>query len=999
MANLGLKERYDFQQWIIKDLKEKNGYIQRDTAQYNPRLAMDVDLLWDFLMETQEETMDYLLKKLNKDTIINLINKEIVKGGFLFALKEGVFIENKQLRLLYRKPATSFNEKAVKQYHANRLSVIEEVVYEESDRIDLVIFINGLALFAIELKFNPSGQSVQDAIKQLKGRNAKNRLFRFEQGVLASFAVDALEVYMTTQLKGQETYFLPFNMGKGQGIDMGSGNPHNPDGVDTEYLWLDVMTKDSILQLIESFIFFEIDKKDPKKKTLIFPRYHQRRAVSRLLEDMRSNHTESNYLIQHSAGSGKTNTIAWLAHSLVSLHDEENNNIVDTVLIVTDRIVVDRQLQDAVKQIGHKNGVVKVMGDRETSSDLADAIAGNTKIIATTIHKFAQINQSDWMSVGNTANKKFAILIDEAHSSTTGSYMSSVSQVLTETDIENGTIEELQEVTAADAIEREIARTGKQANVSIIAFTATPKATTLQLFGTTQPDGSKAPFDVYSMKQAIEEGFILDVLNNYTTYKTYYRLNKAVEEDPELKTTIAKRKIAKFVELSDENIDQKVEIIMDHFISHDIMAELGGQGKAMIITSGREAAVKYQLAFKKYFKEHSITSIGTMIAFSGKVNYLGSEYSESAMNGFKEDDLKDNFNTDDYQVLIVANKYQTGFNQPKLVAMYVDKKLRNVAAVQTLSRLNRIFRGYNKKTFILDFKNTYDDIRAAFAPYYRETILADTITPSDILDLDRKIDEYSILDNSVVHEFNQFLYQEKRSSREKQKMVALLNKGYDRIKRFDEKEQLSIRRVIRSFIRMYTFLIQATAYQNEMLHERYNYLQSLVKMIDVRLGGNDFTIADKIVVDYMKHKQTGYFTSSPELENDPELKLPKPNLTSITDEQEKRLSEILEEINEQLDLNIDPEVGISGAVSIRELLKKNARLKQSAHVNSREDFKFAFEEEIDNALTEGYSQSQDLFGALLNNEAFKKRMANIFLNDVYKSLKEETLENTENNVD
>lgn len=994
-----MKERYDFQQWIIKDLEEKNGYIQRDTAQYNPRLAMDVDLLWDFLMETQEETMDYLLKKLNKDTIINLINKEIVKGGFLFALKEGVFIENKQLRLLYRKPATSFNEKAVKQYHANRLSVIEEVVYEESDRIDLVIFINGLALFAIELKFNPSGQSVQDAIKQLKGRNAKNRLFRFEQGVLASFAVDTLEVYMTTQLKGQETYFLPFNMGKGQGIDMGSGNPHNPDGVDTEYLWLDVMTKDSILQLIESFIFFEIDKKDPKKKTLIFPRYHQRRAVSRLLEDMRSNHTESNYLIQHSAGSGKTNTIAWLAHSLVSLHDEENNNIVDTVLIVTDRIVVDRQLQDAVKQIGHKNGVVKVMGDRETSSDLADAIAGNTKIIATTIHKFAQINQSDWMSVGNTANKKFAILIDEAHSSTTGSYMSSVSQVLTETDIENGTIEELQEVTAADAIEREIARTGKQANVSIIAFTATPKATTLQLFGTTQPDGSKAPFDVYSMKQAIEEGFILDVLNNYTTYKTYYRLNKAVEEDPELKTTIAKRKIAKFVELSDENIDQKVEIIMDHFISHDIMAELGGQGKAMIVTSGREAAVKYQLAFKKYFKEHSITSIGTMIAFSGKVNYLGSEYSESAMNGFKEDDLKDNFNTDDYQVLIVANKYQTGFNQPKLVAMYVDKKLRNVAAVQTLSRLNRIFRGYNKKTFILDFKNTYDDIRAAFAPYYRETILADTITPSDILDLDRKIDEYSILDNSVVHEFNQFLYQEKRSSREKQKMVALLNKGYDRIKRFDEKEQLSIRRVIRSFIRMYTFLIQATAYQNEMLHERYNYLQSLVKMIDVRLGGNDFTIADKIVVDYMKHKQTGYFTSSPELENDPELKLPKPNLTSITDEQEKRLSEILEEINEQLNLNIDSEVGISGAVSIRELLKKNARLKQSAHVNSREDFKFAFEEEIDNALTEGYSQSQDLFGALLNNEAFKKRMANIFLNDVYKSLKEETLENIENNVD
>lgn len=835
MANLGLKERYDFQQWIIKDLKEKNGYSQRDAAQYNPRLAMDEELLWDFLMETQEETMDYLLKKLSKETIITLVNKEIVKGGFLFALKEGVFIENRQLRLLYRKPATSFNEKAVQQYKANRLSVIEEVVYEEGGRIDLVIFINGLALFAIELKFNPSGQSVQDAIKQLKGRNPNNRLFRFEQGVLASFAVDTMEIYMTTQLKGQETYFLPFNMGKGEGIDMGSGNPHNPNGVDTEYLWLDVLAKDSILQLIESFIFFEIDKNDHKNRTLIFPRYHQRRAVSRLLEDMKVNHTDSNYLIQHSAGSGKTNTIAWLAHSLVSLHDDQNRNIVDTVLIVTDRIVVDRQLQDAVRQINHKNGVVKVMGDRETSSDLADAIAGNTKIIATTIHKFAQINQSNWMSVGNTAKKKFAILIDEAHSSTTGSYMSSVSQVLTETDTEDGTIDEIQEVTVADAIEQEIARTGKQDNVSIIAFTATPKATTLQLFGTTQPDGSKAPFDVYSMKQAIEEGFILDVLDNYTTYKTYYQLNKVVEEDPELKTTLAKRKIAKFVELSDENINQKVEIIMDHFISHDIMAELGGQGKAMLVTSGREVAVKYQLAFEKYFRDHSITSIGTLIAFSGKVDYLGREFSESQMNQFKEEHLKERFDTDAYQVLIVANKYQTGFDQPKLVAMYVDKKLRSVAAVQTLSRLNRIFRGYNKKTFILDFKNTYDDIRSAFAPYYRETILADTIAPSDVLKLDRKIDEYGILDSEEVQEFNQFLYQEKRSSREKQKMVALLNKGYDRVKRFDEKEQLSIRKVIRGFLRMYTFLIQATAYQNEVLHERYNYLQSLVKMIDVRL--------------------------------------------------------------------------------------------------------------------------------------------------------------------
>ena len=981
MANLDITERYDFQQWILKDLIQYNGYIQRAQSAYNQRLAMDIDILWEFLMSTQEATVEKLLKRFDRETILNLINQEIIKGGLLFALKDGVYIENKKLRLMYRRPATDFNEKASHQYNLNRLTVMEEVVYKDQERIDLVIFLNGLALFAIELKLNSSGQSVQDAINQLKGRDVKNRLFRFNAGVLVSFAVDWMEVYMTTQLKGSDTYFLPFNKGKGEGIDQGAGNPQNDQGPETEYLWRDLLKKESILQLIERFIFLTPDKKD-----IIFPRYQQRRAVNRILEDMRVNHTDRNYLIQHSAGSGKTNTIAWLAHSLVSLHDEENQNIVDTVLVVTDRIVVDRQLQDAIRSIEHQPGVIKVMDDKATSRDLADALAGNTKIVATTIHKFAQINKSNWMSAGVTAEKKFAILIDEAHSSTTGSYMSAVSQVLTETDIENGTMDEPQEVSVGDAIEQEIARTGKQDNISIIAFTATPKATTLQLFGSTRPDGSKVPFDLYSMKQAIEEGFILDVLNNYTTYKTYYKLNKAVEEDPELKTTVAKRKIAKFVELSDENIHQKVEIIMDHFITHDIMADLGGHGKAMIVTSGREAAVKYQQAFKKYLKEHHITSIGAVVAFSGRLSVDGAEFSESSMNGFSEDKLKSKFDTDDYQVLIVANKYQTGFDQPKLLAMYVDKKLRDVAAVQTLSRLNRIVKGYHKKTFILDFKNTYEDINRAFAPYYRETILTETITPSDVFDLDAKIESYGIVDNDDVHAYNQFLYQEKRSSRDKQKMLALLSNGYARVQRFDEKEQVNIRKVIRGFLRMYTFLIQATAYQNELLHERYNYLQGLVKIIDVRLGGNDFTIADKIVVDYMKHKQTGFYTVA-ELEGNYSVTLNKPNLSNVSEEQEKKLSEIIEEINEQLDLDIDDQIAVSGAVSIRELMKKNPKLKQSALVNSREDFEFSFEDEIDKALTDGYTQNQDFFGVLLSNEDFKKRIAKIFIDDVYQSFK------------
>lgn len=981
MAYLDINERYDFQQWVLSDLVTLNEFEKREQKNYVPRLAMDPEILWKFLILTQTKVLDKILKKIDRDTILTVVNQEIIKNGLLYSLKNGVFLENEKLDLMYRTPATSFNEKANKLFDYNQLTVMEEVNYEGDERIDLVIFLNGLALFAIELKFPPNGQNVEDGIRQLKGRNPKNRLFQFNAGVLACFSVDTLEVFVTTQLKGQDTYFLPFNMGKGDGIDQGAGNPHNDDGPDTIYLWRDVFSKEGVFRLLERFIFLTPDKKD-----IIFPRYQQLRAVTRVLDDMSINHTDRNYLIQHSAGSGKTNTIAWLAHSLVSLHDSDDKTVVDTVLIVTDRIVVDRQLQDAVRAINHQAGVIKVMDDKATSSDLADALAGNTKIIATTIHKFAQINKSDWMTAGVTANKRFAVLIDEAHSSTTGTYMSAVSQVLTETDPENGSIEEVQEVSVGDEIEQEIARTGKQDNISIIAFTATPKATTLQLFGMTTPDGGKEPFDVYSMKQAIEEGFILDVLNNYVTYETYYKLNKAVEDDPELKSTVAKRKIAKVVKLSEENINGKVEIIMDHFITHDIMAELGGNGKAMIVTSGREAAVKFQKAFNKYLEEHHITTIGALIAFSGKVNLDGREYTETGINHIREEDLKSKFDSDDFQVLIVANKYQTGFDQPKLVAMYVDKKLRDVAAVQTLSRLNRIVKGYNKKTFILDFKNTYEDINKAFAPYYRKTVLSDTISPSDILDLERKIDEYDIMDMENVHEFNQYLYQEKRSSRDKQKMTTLLNKGYECVQRFDEKTQLNIKKAIRGFLRMYTFLIQATAYQNEVLHEKYNYLQSLVKMIDVRLGGNDFTVADKIVVDYMKHKQTGEF-HEPDLPVGQQVKLNKPSISDISEDQEKKLSEIIEEINEQLNLEIDGAIGVTGAVAIRELMKKNEKLKQSAKVNNREDFKFTFNDEIDNALTEGYIQNQDFFGVLLNNESFKKRIAQVFVDDVYKSLK------------
>ena len=582
-----LKERTDYQAYILEMLREENGYQVRPSAAYDPGYGMDVELLFSFLQATQPDALARL-EKLYGDrtcqTILNYINNEVNKKSrsLLDVLKHGVEFDNGvSLTLMYRKPATTFNQKAEALYQQNVLSVMEEVWHKEGERIDLVIFLNGIAIFTFELKCNTSGQNYEDAIRQYKfERDYKTRLLKFKAGCLAHFAMDLNEVYMCTNLKGKSSFFLPFNKGCGVGIHSGKGNPHNENGINVSYMWEDILKKDTVLYLIDKIIFLQKEtKKDPDtgkrvtKETLIFPRYHQFNAVRKLVEDVVEHHSEKNYLIEHSAGSGKTNTIAWLAHRLASLHDRENKVIFDTVCIITDRIVVDRQLQNAVLSLEHKAGLIKVMDEKCTSKDLADALNGNTKIIVTTIHKFMYIQEL----VQELKSKTFAVIIDEAHSSTAGTAMEAVTHALSENRGIEG--EDQEEKSMADLIEDEIARSGKQANVSMIAFTATPKPTTLQLFGCLNEKGKKVSFDLYSMKQAIEEGFILDVLQNYVTYKTYFEINKAIEDDPELETIAAKRKIAKYIELHDTNIAQKVEIIIEHF-KNRIMQEIRWQSKS-----------------------------------------------------------------------------------------------------------------------------------------------------------------------------------------------------------------------------------------------------------------------------------------------------------------------------------------------------------------------------------------------------------------------------------
>lgn len=478
--------------------------------------------------------------------------------------------------------------------------------------------------------------------------------------------------------------------------------------------------------------------------------------IRKLLNDVSENGTAQNYLIQHSAGSGKTNSIAWLAHRLASLHDANNKIIFNNIIIITDRVVVDRQLQKAIMGMEHKTGLIRVMDDKCTSADLAVALSGNTKIIATTIQKFPYILNS----VTGLKDKKFAVIIDEAHSSTSGKDMAAVTMAL-------GSDNEA-EADVEDMISSEIKRNGKQSNVSMFAFTATPKPTTIQLFGKLNTKGQREAFHVYSMKQAIEEGFILDVLQNYTEYSTFYKINKEIEDDPRCKTNEAKRQIARFVELHETNIAQRVEVIVEHFRT-SVMQELGGQAKAMVITASRQGAVKYRQAFEDYITKKGYKGINALVAFSGKVKLPDDdqEYTEVSMNGFSEDKLTKEFDSDDYQVLLVANKYQTGFDQPKLCAMYVLKKLRSVNAVQTLSRLNRICPPYNKKTFILDFVNTYEDIKSAFAPYYTTTLLANSVTPNAIYDLEATIDAYALFDPADIEAANEILYSQKVTGQQK----------------------------------------------------------------------------------------------------------------------------------------------------------------------------------------------------------------------------------------
>lgn len=984
----------EYQRYIIERLVGEHGYVERKNFCFDAKFAMDREMLFKFLDGTQPETMALLRKVFRdktEDTVVAAINTELTKsrGSLIDALKHGVEIANYKLNLFFRKPASGLNRELVALYEENIFSVMEEVWATDDERVDLVLFINGLALMSFELKCNFAGQSYHDAILQYReARDPNARLFRFKAGCLVNFAMDLNEVYMTTRLAGKGTYFLPFNMGKGSGVETGKGNPVFEDKYSVSYMWEDILSKDTLTELITRFVFIErhaerdeVTGKEREKENVIFPRYHQLDVIRKLLADVRVNHTTQNYLIQHSAGSGKTNSIAWLAHRLASFHDDNDNVVFDNVVIVTDRVVVDRQLQAAILGMEHKAGLIRVMDEKCSSADLAAALKGNTKIIATTIQKFPYIVGA----VRGLKNKKFAVIIDEAHSSTAGKDMAAVSLTLGGGEVE---IDEEAAPDVEDIIADEISRHGKQANVSAFAFTATPKPTTLELFGKMNAKGQKEAFHLYSMKQAIEEGFILDVLQNFTEYKTYYQINKEIADDPRCKTAEAKRQIARFVELHETNIAQRIEVIIEHFRT-TVMKELGGRAKAMVVTKSRASAVKYHRAFQEYIAKKGYSDIKSLVAFSGKVRLDGEteEFTESSINGFPESRLPREFDSDEYKVLLVANKYQTGFDQPKLCAMYILKKLRGVNAVQTLSRLNRICPPFDKKTFVLDFVNTYDEIVSAFRPYYTTTLLANSVTPSAVYDLEARLDGYFVLDPADVEAAANILCRPPIDSKAKQKLNFYFGRVKKRMDDYDNFKQIEIASVMRHFVRFYQFLIQVSCFEDVELHKKFVFVSYLLSYLDISMPGGGFDLDGKIkAVNFVQKKEAEH--GKEKMTSQPVVNLPTASAIVLPEDKQERLSVIIAEINSRTGKSYDNDVAIKAMLQIRDLMLKSDKLRTSAKNNTEKDFEFAYFDGIDDALIEGLSQNQDFFSLLLNNDEIKKEVLGIFASEIYKSLRE-----------
>lgn len=844
----------------------EGGYEKGDPIAFDRSLALDTGTFVRFIQASQPKEWARYRKIYGADSekqIVDRFCREVKLNGLLKVLRRGFMDRGIKFHAVFWKPETSLNPDTVRQYKANILHCTRQLHYslQNENSIDIVLFLNGIPIVSIELKCQFTGQNTSNAIEQYKfDRAGKDAIFEFKNRVLVHFAVDLESVYMTTHLQGSRTYFIPFNQGSnGAGKVGGKGNPANPNGYQTAYLWENILRKDRLLEILQKYMHLQVIKDEKtgevKDERMIFPRYHQLDVVTKLLEDVKENGAGKNYLIMHSAGSGKSNSIAWLAYRLVSLHNEQNEKIFRSVIIVTDRRVLDTQLQDTVYQFDHVEGVVQKID--KNAHQLKDAIEAGAGIIITTLQKFPVIYKEV-----KTGNNRFAVIVDEAHSSQTGDAAKKLKCALADTEKaleECAEIEGKAEADRKDEEDRlldELAAQGQQPNLSFFAFTATPKDKTLRMFGQKGPDGKYHPFHVYSMRQAIEEGFILDVLKNYMTYKMYYKIVKSIPDDPQLNTTAGLRAIRNFEELHPHNISQKTAIMLEQF-RHVTRHKIGGKAKAMVVTPSRLHAVRYFKEFKRQIAAKDYKDLDVLVAFSGEVDDEGETYTEEKMNRTKsgetirEKQLPKVFHTDDFGILVVAEKYQTGFDEPLLHTMFVDKKLSGVKAVQTLSRLNRTMPG-KYDTFVLDFVNSAEDIKKAFEPYYEEAVLEEETDPNVLYDMKNTLDAFRVYQKSDYEHFADIFYaSQTQSAGDLGKLQAILRPAVDRYNVMETERRDTFKTTLARFGRVYSYITQVCRMFDKDLHKFSVFAKFLNKVLP-KDSTDKLNVNDKVMLEYYR---------------------------------------------------------------------------------------------------------------------------------------------------
>lgn len=964
------------------------GWERGRLQDYDALRALDTAQLVGFIQETQPKEWARVValrggsEQLAREQFLDRLVSELDAKGTFEVLRRGVADLGVTVKLAFFRPAHGLTPELERLYEANRLTVVRQLPYqpETHEPLDLALFVNGIPVATCELKNPLTGQNVQHAMKQYR-EDRDPRATLLSRRAIVHFAVDPDEVQLTTRLAGKATRFIPFN----RGHDGGAGNPPNPNGHRTSYLWEAVWERHAWLDLFARFIQFE--PPDPKnrqaRRGVIFPRYHQWDAVRKITAHTGESGPGQRYLIEHSAGSGKSNTIAWLGHRLASLHNEQDEKVFDKIVVISDRVTIDSQLQDTIYQFDHTPGVVEKID--QDSKQLAAALASQqAQVIVTTLQKFPFVVDK----VADLPARRYAVIIDEAHSSQTGEAAhklkialgagASDAQVLEAAEAEDRSTEE--ERDPDELVLRSVARRGRQANISYYAFTATPKHKTLVLFGTPGEDRKLHAFHLYPMRQAIEEGFILDVLRNYITYRTYFRLaQKVAQDDPELDRAKAAAAIAKYVTLHAENLDQKAEVIVEHF-GRVTAAKIGGRAKAMVVTRSRLHAVRQKQAIDRYISAHGY-GIKALVAFSGTIHDGGIDYTEHQMNGFAEDRLRDEFEKPEYRILVVAEKYQTGYDQPLLHTMYVDRRLKGLQAVQTLSRLNRTHPD-KEDTFILDFANDTEEIQEAFKPYYDETITVPT-DPNLLYNLRDAVWDFQVLVGAEIDAFVEALLRGGPGAHAK--LYARTDAARERYLKLPKNEQTECRRRLEAFVRGYAFLSQVVPFADAELEKLYLFGKALIRRLP-RDRVEALDLGDDVVLTHLRTELRETASLS--------LRVGEPELAGYSGEGrgkeherlKAKLSEIIQVLNERFgtDFKADDELYFD---QIREALVLDEELQTEARANTLENFRFGFERSFESKVIERRDANEEIFNRLMDDREFLAAVKELLVTEVYRRIR------------